>query len=124
VPAIQLQLAKGFRPVGIERWLRVCGDSLRRIAATETGWWRREVVTALLASGLAEGEMLQAEADLGSRLAPSPSGPCWPSTTAAGTRLEPGFVEHVEGVLERAGLYRRLERPPAVCFLDMTGYTR
>jgi adenylate cyclase len=28
------------------------------------------------------------------------------------------------GALERAGLYRRLERPPAVCFLDLTGYTR
>jgi adenylate cyclase len=27
-------------------------------------------------------------------------------------------------VLEQAGLYRRLERPPAVCFLDITGYTR
>jgi adenylate cyclase len=34
------------------------------------------------------------------------------------------FVEHVEGALEAAGLYRRLERPPAMCFLDVTGYTR
>jgi adenylate cyclase len=34
------------------------------------------------------------------------------------------FVEHVEGALEGAGLYRRLERPPAMCFLDLTGYTR
>jgi adenylate cyclase len=33
-------------------------------------------------------------------------------------------VEHVEGALERAGLYRRLDRPPAMCFLDLTGYTR
>jgi len=36
VPAIQLQLSEGFRPVVIGRWLRVCGDSLRRIAETET----------------------------------------------------------------------------------------
>jgi len=34
------------------------------------------------------------------------------------------FVEHVEGALEAAGLYRRLDRPPAMCFLDLTGYTR
>ena len=34
------------------------------------------------------------------------------------------FVEHVEGALEQAGLYRRLDRPPAMCFLDLTGYTR
>ena len=34
------------------------------------------------------------------------------------------FVEHVEGALEATGLYRRLDRPPAMCFLDLTGYTR
>jgi len=49
VPLIELQLSKGFRPVVIERWLRVYGDSLRRIAETETDWWHSEVVTPLLA---------------------------------------------------------------------------
>jgi adenylate cyclase len=34
------------------------------------------------------------------------------------------FVEHVEGALEAAGLHRRLDRPPAMCFLDLSGYTR
>jgi adenylate cyclase len=33
-------------------------------------------------------------------------------------------VEDVEVALERAGLYRRVRRPPAVSFLDLTGYTR
>ena len=50
VPVIELQLAKGFRPVVIERWLRVCGDSLRRIAETETAWWRSQVMAPLVAS--------------------------------------------------------------------------
>jgi adenylate cyclase len=125
VSAIEVELAKGFRPVVIERWLRVCGDSLRRIAETETAWWRSEVVMPLLASGMTEGEMLQAEADLGSQVAP-------PFERAL-LALSPGqkenswrqgFVELVEGALEQAGLYRRLDRPPAVCFLDLTGYTR
>jgi adenylate cyclase len=35
-----------------------------------------------------------------------------------------GLVETVERTLEEAGLYRWLRRPPAVCFLDITGYTR
>jgi class 3 adenylate cyclase len=26
--------------------------------------------------------------------------------------------------LERAGLFSRLHRPPAICFLEITGYTR
>jgi len=125
VPAIELQLAKGFRPVVIERWLRVCGDSLRRIAETETAGWHSEVVTPLLASGMTESEMLQAQADLGSQMAPlreqtllaiyhGQQEHAWTQET----------VETVERVLDRAGLYSRLDRPPAVCFLDLTGYTR
>ena len=70
VPAIQLQLSEGFRPVVIGRWLRVCGDSLRRITETETAGWHSEVMMALLASGMTEVEVLAAQADLGSRMAP------------------------------------------------------
>jgi adenylate cyclase len=125
VPLIQLQLSKGFRPVVIERWLRVYGDSLRRIAEAEAAWWNSEVEMALVASGMTEGEMLQAQADLGSQMTPliedvllaiyhGQQEHTWSQV----------FVEHVESALEQAGLYRRLERPPAMCFLDLTGYTR
>jgi adenylate cyclase len=125
VPTIGLQLAKGFRPVVIERWLRVCGDNLRRIAETETAWWHSEVMTPLLASAMTEGEMLEAQADLGSRMAPLAEQALLAIYHGQQEHAwSQGFIEHVEGALERAGLYRRLERPPAVCFLDMTGYTR
>jgi adenylate cyclase len=125
VPVIELQLAKGFRPVVIERWLRVYGDSLRRIAETETASWRSEVVMPLLESGMTEGEMLQAQADLGSQMTPLIDQALLPiyhgQQEHAWTQ---GFVETVEGALERAGLHTWLRRPPAVCFLDITGYTR
>jgi adenylate cyclase len=125
VPLLQLQLSKGFRPLIIERWLRVYGDSLRRIAEAEAAWWNSEVEMALVASGMTEGEMLQAQADLGSQMTPlieqvllaiyhGQQEHTWSQV----------FVEHVEGALEAAGLYSRLERPPAMCFLDITGYTR
>jgi adenylate cyclase len=125
VPLLQLQLSKGFRPVVIERWLRVYGDSLRRIAEAEAAWWNSEVEMALVASGMTEGQMLQAQADLGSQMTPlieqvllaiyhGQQEHTWSQV----------FVEHVESALEQAGLYRRLERPPAMCFLDITGYTR
>jgi adenylate cyclase len=125
VPLLQLQLSEGFRPVVVERWLRVYGDSLRRIAETETAWWRSEIVMPLLVSGTAEAEMLQAQGDLGSRMAPF--------TEQALVAIyhgqqehawSQGFVELVESALDQAGLYRRLDRPPAMCFLDLTGYTR
>jgi adenylate cyclase len=125
VPLIQLQLAKGFRPVVIERWLRVYGDSLRRIAETEAAWWNSEVEMALLASGMTEAEMLVAQADLGSQMTPlidqSLLAIYHGQQEHAWSQV---FVEHVEGALEAAGLYRRLDRPPAMCFLDLTGYTR
>jgi adenylate cyclase len=34
------------------------------------------------------------------------------------------LVEHVEGALDEAGVRARPERVPAVCFLDLVGYTR
>jgi adenylate cyclase len=125
VPLLQLQLSKGFHPVVIERWLRVYGDSLRRIAEAEAAWWNSEVEMALVASGMTEGEMLQAQADLGSQMTPlidqallaiyhGQQEHTWSQV----------FVEHVESALEAAGLHRRLDRPPAMCFLDLTGYTR
>ena len=125
VSAIKLLLETGSRPVVIERWLRVCGDSLRRIAETETAWWRSEVMMPLLASGMAEVELLEAQADLGSRMAPLAERALL--TLYHGQQEHAwtqGLVETVEGALERAGLHSRLERPPAMCFLDLTGYTR
>jgi adenylate cyclase len=125
VPVIELQLSSGFRPLVIERWLRASGDSLRRIVDTETDWYRTEVVLPLLEAGMTEAEMVEAQADLGSRIAPL--------TEQALLGMYHGQQEHawsksavevVEGALERAGLYSRLHRPPAVCFLDITGYTR
>ena len=114
MPAIELELAKGFRPGVIERWLRVCGDSLRRIAETETAAWHSEVMTQLLESGMTEGEMLETQADLASQMGDlseqavlamyhGQQEHAWTQET----------VEHIEGALEAAGLYRRLDRPPA-----------
>jgi class 3 adenylate cyclase len=35
-----------------------------------------------------------------------------------------GIIEGLEMTLAQAGLHSRLEHPPAMCFLDITGYTR
>jgi adenylate cyclase len=125
VPAIELQLSKGFRPAAIERWLRVCADSLRRVAETETDWWRTQVEQPLLETGMTEREMLEAQADLGSRMAPLTEQALLAIYRGQQEHSwSQGFVEHVESVLERAGLHTPLDRPPAMCFLDITGYTR
>ena len=125
VPAIELQLSKGFRPAVIERWLRACADSLRRVAETETDWWKTEVGQRLLERGMTEGEMLEAQADLGSRMAPLSEQALLAIYHGQQEHAwSQSFVEYVEAALEGAGLYSRLHRPPAICFLDITGYTR
>jgi adenylate cyclase len=125
VKAIELQLSKGFRPVVIESWLRVCEDSLRRITETETDWYGTEVIRPLLESGMTEAEMLEAQGELGSRIAPI--------TEQATLAMYHGqqehawskaLVEYVESALDKAGVLKRLHRPPAMVFLDLTGYTR
>ena len=126
MPVIELQLSVGFRPVVIERWLRACGDSLRRIAETETEWYRTEVVQPLLDTGMNEAEVLTEQADLGSRLAPL--------TEQALLAIYHGQQEHAwrarassrrsRPPWRGAGLHTRLHRPSAVFFLDVTGYTR
>src|SRR6266576_3015105 len=125
VPAIQLQLSNGIRPVVIERWLRVCGDGMRRIAETETDWWRSDVEQPLLEGGMSTVQMLEAQAEFGSRISPL--------LEQVLVAIYSGQQEHawsqsaledVEDALEHAGLLSRLHRPPAVCFLDLTGFTR
>ena len=125
LPVIELQLANGFRPIVIERWLRAYGDSLRRIAETETDWWRSEVIRPLTEAGMSGGEMLMAQGDLGTRMTSL--------TEQALVALYHGQQEHawsassveaVEDVLEGAGLLDRLRHQPALCFLDISGYTR
>jgi class 3 adenylate cyclase len=125
VPAIEVQLSTGIKPEVIKQLLRAYGEGLRKIVETETDWYRSEVEMPLLEAGMTEAEMLAAQADIGSRMAPlmeqallsiyhGQQEHAWSNSA----------VEDVETALERAGLYRRVRRPPAVSFLDITGYTR
>jgi len=112
-----------FRPVVIERILRVYGDSLRRIAEVEADAWRSEVFMPLLTAGGAPGDVAETE------LAEEYSARGDDAILAlyhlhqahAWTR---NIIDGFELILDQAGLHRRLERPPAMCFLDLTGYTR
>jgi adenylate cyclase len=125
VRLMQVMLSNGIRHVVVEQWLRVCGDGMRRIAETESAWWRTDVEQPMLEGGMTTGEMLAAQADLGSRINPSME-----DVIVAIYRGQQehawsqSALEDVEGALERAGLLTRLRQPPAVCFLDLTGYTR
>jgi adenylate cyclase len=123
VPYVKTQYDEGLRPLGTERLLRVMGDSFRRLTDAEAGWWSTEVMTPRIAAGVPVDEV--AAGDFAEALNHH-----WEGATRALLRAHQAhawtrnIVDGFEVLLERAGLYDRLAKPPAMCFLDITGYTR
>ena len=126
VPVIEAGLAVGFRRVSIARRLRVLGDAMRRVAETEADAFRSDLGEPMLAAGATATELSAT------------------STTAETLRVDQTMDEAVlaiwhaqqvrawtadlvtilEKSLADAGLLTPVRRPPAICFLDITGYTR
>jgi adenylate cyclase len=123
VPFIELQLAEGFRPVAIERLLRVQGDGTRRITEQEAAWWTSEVIEPAIAAGKGPEEIGNAE--LADRMAPASEQALLAMFHAQQAHAwTANIIEGFEVLMANAGIRSRLERPPAICFLDITGYTR
>jgi adenylate cyclase len=120
---IEAQAKAGFRPLAIERLIRVAGDSLNRMAESEGAWWRSEVMEPAMAAGMNPEEVSATEMSINmSQLAEKALLAMYHSQQ---TRAwSSNIVSSVEQMLAAAGLHSRLERPPAMCFLDITGYTR
>lgn len=126
IPFVQAQVRLGFRPPAIERLLRVTGESMRRIAEQEADWWRTEVIEPAFAAGMTgdavgnampdadQIELVQRANDQILAIYDARRAHAWTNNIVAGLEAE----------LARLGLYSRIERPPAICFLDITGYTR
>jgi adenylate cyclase len=123
VAFVALQVAEGFQPISIERLLRVHGDSTRRMAEQEGAWWNAEVIAPAMAAGGTLDEM--ANADLAERTSPLAEESMLAMYHAQQARVwTANIIDGFERLLAQAGLHSRLERPPAICFLDITGYTR
>lgn len=123
VPVLELQVSAGFRPKAIEHLLRVYGDNTRRIAEAEGGWWQSEVVEPAMAAGL--GPEGIANAEFAARSTPLAERAVLGLYHAQQARAwTANLIESFEVLMAQAGIHSRLERPPAICFLDLTGYTR
>jgi adenylate cyclase len=123
VPFLQLQVDEGFRPTAIERHLRVLGESTRRIAEHGGAWWYSEVIAPAIAAGKSADEF--SNPDLAARAAAGEEQALLAMYHAQQSRVWTAtLIDGFETTLEEAGLRSRLERPPAICFLDISGYTR
>ena len=123
VPFIELQMAAGFRPAAIERLLRVQGDSTRRITEQEGAWWTSEVIEPAMAAGKGPDEITNVE--LSDRISPLAEQAILSMYHAQQARAwTANIIAGFETLMAKEGIHSRLERLPAICFLDITGYTR
>ena len=122
VPFVQIVLSEGATAGGIERVLRVVSDSMRRIAETEADWYFKEILQARIARGLRGNDIEPENPQLVNELIDQ----AWVAIyhgQQARTWMT-NVVRGIGGQLADAGLHETTERPPAICFLDITGYTR
>ena len=126
VSYIRALLDSGIRPRSVERYLRVLGDGMRRLATTQGDAWRTDLMEPMLASGASVQDIEDAAVAEGSmeleQTADDAIIAVWHAHQAQawGANIIAGF----ESVLTDAGLLTRPASPPAICFLDITGYTR
>ena len=125
-----LDVMELFRGVGVPveavvRLFAVYADAVRRPAKAEAELYEANIEERLRASGMTERELIEFGTDFGNRVS---------------TVLERALVmvyrrhrvhawtehsvNHVEAALEAEGIESHVPQPPAICFVDLTGYTR
>ena len=124
VPLLRLQLARGVSAAAIEEWLRVYGDALRRITETEANVWYTQITLPQLAAGLNEAQMQELTAKWGDEFDPLMDRAVLAIYHAHQEHTwTEVLVEVVESALDRAGLRAKMRITPAICFVDLTGFT-
>ena len=123
VPFIRETLAHGIQPRSLERLLRVMSDGMRRVAQTEGDAWRSDIVEPMLATGASVTELgSMAEGSTGlARVTDEALLAIWHAHEAAAWGAN--IISSFETILTDAGLLANPTSPPAICFLDITGYT-
>jgi adenylate cyclase len=123
VPFVEIQTRLGFDPNAIERLLRVIGDNTRRIAEAEAEWWRSQVSVPRMQHG--EVGNVIAAADVSAELNAAAEQAFLAIWNSQQSQTWTGnIIAGFEYLLAQEGLYQPATRHPAICFLDITGYTR
>jgi adenylate cyclase len=125
VALVRATITAGVDPVAMERHVRTWGESLRRIAEADGSLYRTQILDPLLRSGLTWSEIIGLGMEASSMFVPLLD-PALLSVYHAQSEHTwmANVVEAVEATLEKAGLHRSVSHPPAMCFLDLSGYTR
>lgn len=125
MPLVEYQIEMGFQPRAVERALRVYGESMRRIAEAEAEWWRSQIQEPMLAAGRGAGELVRRAGETSPRLSNASDAAVMAIYHAQQMHVwSVNIVNGIAAALDHAGLFEREEHEPAMCFLDVTGYTQ
>ncbi|HYT78759.1 MAG TPA: adenylate/guanylate cyclase domain-containing protein [Actinomycetota bacterium] len=125
VGLIRMLMASGARQAAILGVTRVFADNLRRLAKAEAELYESEIEQPLRGSGRSEQQLLDYGAGVGNRMIPALERALLDIYRRQRQHVWIEHrISHAEIALERAGLRQRVPRPPAICFVDLTGYTR
>jgi adenylate cyclase len=118
-------IAAGVDPEVELRLVRVFAESLNRVVATDAHVFHRHIEMPLLERGSTHGEMLEIVNEIGADLDLRTEELVMAIYRRQQERVwTDDGVQHMESAIEAMGLYERTERPTAVAFLDLSGYTR
>jgi adenylate cyclase len=119
-----------FRSVGVPdeavvRLFSVYADAVRRFAKAEAELYEANIEERLRTSGMNERELIEFGTEFGSRV----SAALEKAVVMVYRRHRvhawtEHAVSHVEAALEAEGIEGHVPQPPAICFVDLTGYTR
>jgi class 3 adenylate cyclase len=125
-----LDVMELFRSVDVPdeavvRLFAVYADALRRLAKAEAELYETNIEERLRSSGMNERELIEFGTDFGNRVSAA-------LEKALGMVYRrhrvhawtEHSVNHVEAALEAEGIDSHIPQPPAICFVDLTGYTR
>jgi adenylate cyclase len=125
-----LEVAEIFRGAGGQdeatlRLLAVYADSLRRIAKAEADFYEANIERRLRATGLDEPQLIEFGTRFGDRVIALLERALLQLYRRHREHVwTEHAINHVEEALEGSGLAERVAQPPAICFVDLTGYTR
>jgi adenylate cyclase len=125
LPMLQLLLEQGVRQAVVERMLRTYGESLRRMAESEAEMWRTDVLGPLFAAGVSAVQLGRRTAEFSNAIGePTDEALLALYHGQQSNAWMKNIFEGFETALSRAGLHQPADRVPAICFLDLSGYTR
>jgi DNA-binding transcriptional MerR regulator len=127
---VMLEVAELFRGAGVRdeatlRLLAVYADALRRIAKAEADNYEANIERRLRATGVDERRLIEFGTRFGDRIIALLERALLQLYRRHREHVwTEHAINHVEEALEGSGLAERVPQPPAICFIDLTGYTQ